>query len=73
MRNRSLRGRVRPAVRGAAPLAPVSLVGPAHADSHLPATGRRNLLRAAASHPGGGSAPSALVDVDGAESLGRSA
>ncbi len=73
MRNRSLRGRARPAARGAAPLAPVSLVGPAHADRHLPATGRRNPLRAATGHPVGGAAPTVVVDVDGAASLGRSA
>ncbi|GAA2662740.1 hypothetical protein GCM10009864_33210 [Streptomyces lunalinharesii] len=71
MRNSSLR--VRPAARGTAPLAPVSLVGPAHVDSHLPATGRRNPLRTAASCPGAGSAPTGVVDVAGAESLGGSA
>ncbi|WP_411123046.1 hypothetical protein [Streptomyces sp. x-19] len=73
MRNRSLRGRVRPAARGAAPLAPATLVGPAHVDSQLPATGRRNPHRAAAGHAGGGAARTVVVDADGAASLGRSA
>ncbi|WP_438484436.1 hypothetical protein [Streptomyces sp. S186] len=50
MRNRSLRGRARPAATGAAPLRPVGSVGRAHADSHLSFTGGQNLLRAAAGH-----------------------